>query len=96
MLKSKENPAGSQKKTFSFPVNLMEDIDEKFCIKQNNCHNTEIYPCDKCVATTFKRFTEYVHEKCCPLIEKNILIEDECNKLYSSEIKLAKHYTRSA
>ena len=37
-----------------------------------------------------------MYEKCCPSIEKNILIKGECNKSYNAEIKMAKRNMRHA
>ena len=79
----KENSSGSEKNS-SFPDNLREELDEKFSITQNNCHHTEFYPCVYCVTTKFKRLTRDVYEKCCPSVEKNILIKGECNKWYKT------------
>ena len=70
MQKLKENSSGSQKKNFSFPDNVREELDEQFSITQNHCHHTEFYPSVNRVATKFKRRTRDVYEKCCPSIEK--------------------------
>ena len=69
-----------RKKNSSFPDNLREKLDEKFPITQNDCHHTEIYPCVNCVTSKLKLLTRDVYGKCCPSIEKNILIKSKCNK----------------
>ena len=84
------------KKNYSFPHNLKEDVEEKFSIAQNDCQHSEIYPCVNCVTTKFKRLTRDVYEKCCPSIEKNIIIKGESIKWYNTEIKIAKRNMRYA
>ena len=44
----------------------------------------------------FKQLSRDVYEKCCPSIEKNILIKGECSKWYNTEIKMAKRNMRRA
>ena len=85
-----------RKKNSSFPDILREVLDEKFSITQNNSQHTECYPCGNCVTTNFKRLSRDVYDKCCPSIEKNILIKGECNKGYNTEIEIAKRNRRHA
>ena len=40
-----------------FPDNLREELDEKYSITQNDRVHTELFPCVKCVTTSFKLFT---------------------------------------
>ena len=73
-----------RKKNFSFPDNLMEELDGKFSTTQNECNHTEFYPCVNWVTTKFKRLTPDAYEKCYPSIQKNILINGKCNKRYNT------------
>ena len=59
-------------------------------------HHTEFYPCVNCVTTKFKQLIWDVYEKCYPSIEKNVLIEGECNKRHNTDIKIAKRNLRHA
>ena len=38
-----------RKNNSGFPDNLMEELDEKFSVTQNDCHNTNFYPGVNCV-----------------------------------------------
>ena len=68
---------------------MREELDEKFSMTQNDSHHTEFYPFGNCVTTKFTRLSRDVYKKCCPSIEKNILIKGECNKWYNTKIKIA-------
>ena len=83
MQKLKKNSSGSERRTLVFQT-------------QNDCHHTEFYPCVNCVTTKFKRINWDVYEKCCPSIEKNMLIRGKCNIYYNTEIKIAKPNMRHA
>ena len=85
-----------KKKNSTFPDNLGDELDDKFSITQNDCQHTDFYPCVICVTINFKRLRRDVYEKCCPSIEKYILIKGECNKWYNIEIKIARRNTRHA
>ena len=96
MQKLKKKLTRFRKKNSSFSDNLGEELDDKFSITQNDCHQTDFYPCVNCVTTKFKRLTRDLCEKSCPSIEKNILIKDKCNKWCNTGIKIAKRNMRHA
>ena len=85
----KKDSSGSEKNNSSFPVIMMNEIDEKFCITQNEFHLTQYSPCVISVAARFKQVTRDVNENSCPSVAKRIPIKGECMKWQNTEIKNA-------
>ena len=94
MQKLKRKLIRFRKKNSGFPENLRAELEETFSITQKVCHHTEFYHYVNSVTTKFKGLTQDVFEKCCPSIEKNILMKGECDKWYNTESKIPERNMR--
>ena len=85
-----------RKRNSELPDNLLIELHDKFRSGNIDCQHLGYHPCVDCITELFRKLTQEVYERCCPVVEKNIPVKGSCNKWYNTEIKVAKRNLRRA